>query len=200
MEYNKRETEKRQKRKKSPKGPESELAARREVYDWIQCVVTALLFCVLLFSFFVRIVDVDGSSMFPTLEDEDKIIVSDLFYSPKQGDIIVFRKTEYKEEPLVKRVVAVGGQTVEIDFKEGVVYVDGVALDEPYTAEPTKEKLDFTGKIVVPEGSVFVLGDNRMHSTDSRYSVIGCVDERYIMGKVYFTVFPIKNFGSVYLS
>ena len=173
-------------------------ASRADIYDWIQCVVTALVFCVLMFSFFVRIVDVDGSSLYPTLEDADKVIVSDLFYSPKQGDIIVFRKDEYKDKPLVKRVIAVGGQTVEIDFSEGIVYVDGVALDEPYTADLTKEKLDFTGKVTVPEGSVFVLGDNRMHSTDSRYSVIGCVDERYIMGKVYFTVFPVKNFGSVY--
>lgn len=173
-------------------------ASRREVYDWIQCVVGALVFCVLLFSFFVRLVDVVGSSMYPTLENSDKIVVSNLFYTPKQGDIIVFRKDEYKDEPLVKRVIATAGQIVDIDFDKGIVYVDGKALDEPYIAEPTREKIDFLGPVTVPENSLFVMGDNRMHSTDSRYSVIGCIDRRLVMGKVYFTVFPLKHFGSVY--
>ena len=136
--------------------------------------------------------------MNPTLVNGDKIIVSNLFYDPKPGDIIVFRKDEYRDEPLVKRVIAVEGQTVNIDFERGIVYVDGEPIDEPYIAEPTKEPLDFTGEITVDEGCVFVMGDNRNHSTDSRYSLIGQVDERCIMGKVYFTLFPIKNFGSVY--
>ena len=150
------------------------------------------------FSFCVRLVDVVGDSMNPTLVNGDKIIVSNLFYDPKPGDIIVFRKDEYRDEPLVKRVIAVEGQTVNIDFERGIVYVDGEPIDEPYIAEPTTEPLDFTGEITVDEGCVFVMGDNRNHSTDSRYSLIGQVDERCIMGKVYFTLFPIKNFGSVY--
>ena len=95
-------------------------------------------------------------------------------------------------------MIAVEGQTVNIDFERGIVYVDGEPIDEPYIAEPTTEPLDFTGEITVDEGCVFVMGDNRNHSTDSRYSLIGQVDERCIMGKVYFTLFPIKNFGSVY--
>ena len=119
---------------------------RGEVYDWIQCVVAALVVCVLLFSFAVRLVDVVGNSMYPTLENGDKVIVSNLFYEPEQGDIIVFRKDEDRPEPLVKRVIAVGGQTVDIDFDLGIVYVD----------------------------------------------------VRSIMGKVYYTVFPIKNFGNDY--
>ena len=152
----------------------------------------------LLFSFAVRLVDVVGESMLPTLEDGDKIIVSDLFYTPKQGDIIVFRKDEYRPQPLVKRVIAVAGQKIDIDFNTGTVYVDGEAIDEPYIAEPTVDPLDFNGEVTVPEGCVFVMGDNRNHSTDSRYDTIGFVDERCIMGKVYFTLFPLKNFGSVY--
>ena len=171
---------------------------RGEVYDWIQCVVAALVVCVLLFSFAVRLVDVVGNSMYPTLENGDKVIVSNLFYEPEQGDIIVFRKDEYRPEPLVKRVIAVGGQTVDIDFDLGIVYVDGEALDEPYIAELTTDPIDFAGPVEVPEGSVFVMGDNRNYSTDSRYSQIGCVDVRSIMGKVYYTVFPIKNFGNDY--
>lgn len=173
-------------------------STRRDLYDWIQCIVVAIIVCVLLFSFVVRLVDVVGDSMYPTLENGDKIIVSNLFYDPQPGDIIVFRKDEYREQPLVKRIIAVEGQTVDIDFDRGIVYVDGEPIDEPYIAEPTTESLDFVGPITVDQGCVFVMGDNRNHSTDSRDARIDCVDVRCIMGKVYFTLFPLKNFGSVY--
>ena len=180
-------------------GTSKKRKALEDVYDFIQCGVVALVFCVLLFSFFVRIVDVLGPSMNPTLIDKDKIIISNLFYDPQPGDIIVFRKDSFKEEPLVKRIIAVAGQTVDIDFTEGKVYVDGAQIDEPYIAElTTGERYDFVGPVTVPEGCIFVMGDNRLHSTDSRYSLIGFVDERCIMGKVWFTVFPVKHFGSPY--
>jgi len=169
-----------------------------ETYDWIQCVVYALVFCVLLFVFIVRLVDVSGTSMVPTLQDSDKMVVSNLFYTPEQGDIIIFKKLEYKDEALVKRVIATEGQTVDIDFDKGIVYVDGTALDEPYTAEPTYNQLNFEGPQTVPEGCVFVMGDNRNNSTDSRDSRIGMVDTRLIIGKVYFRAFPFTSFGSVY--
>lgn len=180
---------------KAEKAPRS---VRSDIYDWLQCIVMAIVICVLFFSFIVRLVDVVGSSMYPTLENGDKILVSNLFYTPKQGDIVVFRKDEYREEPLVKRIIAVEGQTVDIDFDRGIVYVDGEPIDEPYIAEPTTESIDFVGPITVDEGCVFVMGDNRNASTDSRTTEIGMVDERCIMGKVYFTVFPLKNFGSDY--
>ena len=173
-------------------------SARGEVYEWIQCLVFALIFCVILFVFFFRLVDVVGDSMNPTLENADKMVVSDLFYKPKQGDIVIFRKDEYKPEALVKRVIATEGQTVEIDFNKGRVYVDGVLLDEPYIAEPTRNQIDLTGTQVVPEGCVFVMGDNRNESADSRDSRIGMVDERLIIGKVLFTVFPLDHIGSPY--
>lgn len=173
-------------------------STRRDLYDWIQCIVVAIIVCVLLFSFVVRLVDVVGDSMYPTLENGDKIIVSNLFYDPQPGDIIVFRKDEYRDQPLVKRIIAVEGQTVDIDFDRGIVYVDGEPIDEPYIAEPTTESLDFVGPITVDQGCVFVMGDNRNRSTDSRDARIDCVDVRCIMGKVYFTLFPLKNFGSVY--
>lgn len=180
---------------KAEKAPRS---VRSDIYDWLQCIVMAIVICVLFFSFIVRLVDVVGSSMFPTLENGDKILVSNLFYTPKQGDIVVFRKDEYREEPLVKRIIAVEGQTVDIDFDLGIVYVDGEPLDEPYISEPATDPENFIGPVEVPEGCIFVMGDNRNASTDSRTTEIGMVDERCIMGKVYFTVFPLKNFGSDY--
>ena len=173
-----------------PKGYEAYLS----LFD----LVRMLAVITLMFVFFFRVNGVSGSSMYPTLEDGDKILVSNLFYKPKQGDIVVFRKDEYREEPLVKRIIAVEGQTVDIDFNLGIVYVDGEALDEPYIAEATANPEDFIGPVKVDEGCVFVMGDNRNASTDSRTSDIGMVDERCIMGKVYFTVFPLKNFGSDY--
>lgn len=169
-----------------------------EVYDWLQCIVTALIFCVLLFVFVVRMVDVVGSSMVPTLNHSDKMIVSNLFYEPQNGDIIVFKKVEFKDEALVKRVIATEGQTVDIDFDRGIVYVDGVALNEDYTAELTQNRIDFTGGVQVPEGCIFVMGDNRNASTDSRDARIGMVDTRLVIGKVYCVVFPFSDFGSVY--
>ncbi|MDY3079403.1 MAG: signal peptidase I [Oscillospiraceae bacterium] len=175
-----------------------EKSTRGEIYEWIQCLVFALIFCVVMFVFLFRLVDVVGDSMNPTLEDGDKMVVSDLFYKPKQGDIIIFRKDEYKSRALVKRVIATEGQTVEIDFTKGRVYVDGELLDEPYIAEPTKNQIDFTGTQIVPEGCVFVMGDNRNESADSRDSRIGMIDERLIIGKVLLTVYPLNHMGSPY--
>ena len=178
---------------KNPSGAKS----RAEVYDWIQCIIFALVFCVLLFVFAVRMVNVVGHSMVPTLEQSDKVVISNLFYHPKQGDVVVLRKQTLMQEPIVKRIIATEGQTVDIDFDDGVVYVDGKALDEPYVNEPVHDRENFEGKITVPEGGVFVMGDNRNASTDSRDALLVCVDTRYIMGRVYFTLFPVKNIGVV---
>lgn len=136
--------------------------------------------------------------MNPTLLNADKLIVSDVFYKPKQGDIVIFRKDDYKSEALVKRVIATEGQTIDIDFDRGRVYVDGELLDEPYIAELTKNQLDFQGAQTVPEGCVFVMGDNRNASSDSRRASIGMVDERLIVGKVLFKIFPLDRIGSPY--
>ena len=169
--------------------------AGAELYDWFQSIITALLICVLVFVFLFRVIGVIGTSMVPTLSDEDKVITSNLFYSPKYGDIVVLRKSSFDEKPIVKRVIATGGQTIDIDFEAGTVYVDGAALDEDYVAEPTFRKLNFEGEITVPEGSIFVMGDNRNGSTDSRDSRIGFVDTRDIIGKVIFRILPIDEFG-----
>ena len=183
--------------KPAVKKEKKHLDSAAEVYDWMQCLVSALLICVLVFAFFVRIISIVGSSMVPTFHDGDSVAISKLFYTPSQGDIIVLRKEAFQEEPIIKRVIAVEGQTVNIDFEKGIVYVDDVPLDEPYINEPTITALDFDGKITVPENHVFVMGDNRNASTDSRRSTIGCVDERYIMGKVLIRLLPFSQFGVV---
>lgn len=182
-------------RVKKPEAVNTETTTRGEIYDWMQSLVFALIICIIVFVFIFRIVDVSGDSMNPTLLNGDKLVVSDVFYTPKQGDIVIFRKDEYKAEALVKRVIATEGQTIEIDFDRGRVYVDGELLDEPYIAEPTHNQLDFQGPQTVPEGCVFVMGDNRNASSDSRRAQIGMVDERLIVGKVLLRVFPFDSIG-----
>lgn len=186
---------------------EKDDSVKMELYDWVQCFVSALVIGILIFVFVLRVITVDGSSMNPTLYHQDKIIISNLFYEPEYGDIIVLKAPNYGEGALVKRVIATEGQTVDIDFDEGIVYVDGKALNEPYTASPTYDREEFYGEVTVPEGCVFVMGDNRNASTDSRTNSIGMIDERNIMGKVYVIIFPgvdrlgkhdFSRIGSVY--
>lgn len=171
----------------------------RNTYEWIQSLISALVVCVVVFLFVFRIIDVKGSSMSPTLSDGDKMLVSDIMYEPQNGDIVVFKKDEYNpDKALVKRVIAVEGQEVNIDFETGSVYIDGQVLEEDYIADLTLTKLDFIGPKTVPENCVFVMGDNRNMSTDSRKTEIGMVDKRLIVGKVYMVLFPISDFGAVY--
>ena len=179
---------------KKEQEPETEYS---DVYEWMQSLVSALLVCVLIFAFLFRIIGIIGDSMNPTFHDKDSVVISNLFYEPKQGDVVVLRKLSFQEEPIIKRVIAVEGQTVDINFEEGIVYVDDQPLTEPYTAALTLSPLDFDGKITVPEGCVFVMGDNRNNSTDSRSNMIGCVDTRYIMGKVLLRLLPVDQFGAV---
>ena len=124
----------------------------------------------LVFSLLFRVVVVSGPSMNDTLVDGDWLLLvgNVLYKNPQQGDIIVASKDSFDNgTPIIKRVIATEGQTVDIDFVNGIVYVDGVALDEPYINEPTHDRESFTGEVTVPEGYVFVMGDNRNESTDS---------------------------------
>ena len=170
-------------------------ASGKDMYDWVQCLIVALIICVVFFAFFVRIIDVVGTSMNPTLNNSDKMLVSGLFYKPKVGDVVVFKKDEYNpNKALVKRVIAVEGQEINIDFDKGIVYIDGQPIQEDYIAELTKTKEDFIGPKTVPEGCVFVMGDNRNMSTDSRKTEIGMVDTRLILGKAYMVIYPLSEF------
>ena len=188
-------------KKKETETPEEEKLPkdqqmRLDLCDWIQSLMVALVICVALFIFVVRVIDVSGSSMFPTLHNGDKMIVSGLFYKPKYGDVVVFKTDSYDpNKALVKRVIATEGQEISIDFDRGVVYIDGTPLEEDYIAELTKNKLDFIGPQTVPEGCVFCMGDNRNASTDSRKKEIGMVDERMILGRAFYVAFPSGDMG-----
>ena len=191
--------EKKKKKKKKEKEQASpELQERREAYDWIQSLISALLICVLVFVFVVRIMDVHGTSMVPTLQNGDKVLVSGLLYEPARGDIVVFKKDGYDDnKALVKRVVAVEGDVVNIDFERGIVYVNGEPAEEDYIDVLTTTKIDFIGPQTVPENCLFVMGDNRNASTDSRDKRIGMVDKRLVIGKVLLVIYPFDSFGGV---
>ena len=164
----------------------------RDLYEWVQALVCSVLAVVILFTFVIRLIGVDGHSMVPTLQDGDRLLVlnSMLYDDYKYGDIVVLRKETFLEEPIVKRVIATEGQTVDIDFDEGVVYVDGQALEEDYINERTYLEEGTEFPLTVPEGSIFVMGDNRNRSSDSRDSRLGTVDARYVIGKAVFMAFP----------
>ena len=172
------------------KKAEAKKDSKMELYDWIQCVVVALVVGILVFMFLLRVVNVKGNSMYPTLHDEDKILTTNFLYTPKPGDVVVVQTDSYGPEPLVKRVIATEGQTVDIDFEKGIVYVDGEALDEPYINAPTMEREDFSGPVTEPEGCLFLMGDNRNRSTDSRTESIGMVDTRCVIGRAVMIVYP----------
>ena len=184
-------------KKQSDEGEEDGRSASGELFGWLQTIISAMVFCVLIFVFLFRTVGVVGPSMEQTLHQGDRLIISGLFYTPKYGDIVVLRKDTFKNDPIIKRVIATEGQTIDIDFDRGVVYVDGISLEEPYINALTTLREDFQGPVTVPDGCVFVMGDNRNRSTDSRTSSIGCVDVRYIIGRVILRLAPFNQFGRV---
>ncbi len=163
-------------------------------YEWLDSVIGAILIIFLLFTFLYRPVGVDGASMVPTLEDGDWLAVSTLTFRPKTKDIVVITQPNDVHEPLIKRVIAVGGDTIDINFASHKVIVNGEVLNEPYIAEETSRKFDTDFPITIPPGYVFVMGDNRNQSKDSRASGIGLIDERYILGKAQFRFIPFGSF------
>ncbi len=178
----------------------------REMYEWVQALVCSVLAVVLVFTFGARLIGVDGHSMVPTLQDGDRLLVlnSMLCGGYEPGDIVVLRKESFLPTPIVKRVIAAEGQVVDIDFGSGVVYVDGKRLHEDYINEPTFTPEGTEFPLTVPEGCVFVMGDNRNHSTDSRSSQLGTIDTRYIIGRAAFLALPgpdaetgIRDYGRI---
>ena len=187
---------------------EGKTSVRMELYDWLQCIVSAVLCGILIFVFVGRVIGVDGESMFSTLHHTDKVFMTDIFYEPKNGDIVIFHSDAYADIPLVKRVIAVAGQTIDINFATSEVIVDGEVLKEDYIYEQVlTSRQDFSGPVTIPEGYIFVMGDNRNGSRDSRSNAVGLVDTRNILGKVLLITIPGQTefeprewsrFGSVY--
>ncbi len=167
------------------------------VLDWYDAVVYALTLVLIIMLFFVRTANVDGTSMVPTLQDRDQIIARSFLYTPKAGDIVVVDGYTNYGAPLVKRVIGVGGDTVDINFDTGDVIVNGQVIDEPYIAEPTQTSYDVQFPVTVPDGHLFLMGDNRNRSKDSRHSDIGFIDERDILGNAFFRILPFSSFGSL---
>lgn len=172
------------------------------LYYWLQTLVVAVVSIVLVFTFIGRITRVDGTSMVDTLHDGDLLILRSVGYRPKQGDIVVLSKTTEKTysllrgDPIVKRVIATGGQTVQIDYNSSTVYVDGEPLDEPYITQAMLPRTGpYSGQtpVNVPEGEIFVMGDNRNGSTDSRVEALGTVNEGYVMGRALCIMFPFAR-------
>ena len=189
-------------------GPKEESPRRpgAELYEWLQLFLGCVVAAVVLFNCVARLTRVDGGSMDNTLQDGEIMLIWSLGYTPKQGDIVVLNKTPVRlqdwPEPraIVKRVIATGGQTVDIDYFTGSVYVDGKPLDEPYIPEemylpfyPTMQQTHWE----IPEGSIFVMGDNRNHSTDSRDEQLGAIDTGYVLGKAVLALWPMERFGAV---
>ena len=172
---------------------EKQTAKGRDLYVWVQSLVGSVWVVVAIFTFVIRMMGVDGHSMLNTLQHGDRLLVvnSMLYHDYKYGDIVILRKNGvFDDDPIVKRVIAVEGQTVDIDFAEGIVYVDGEALEEDYIREPTYTAEGTEFPLTVPEGSIFVMGDNRNGSSDSRDYRLGTVDTRYVIGKAAFLIFP----------
>lgn len=169
-------------------------------YDWIKCIIFAISIVVLCLTFVFRLVDVEGTSMDDTLATKDKVIVTNLFYTPKTNDIVVISHGAEYANPIIKRVIATEGQTIKLDYENDRIFVDGVVIEESYIDDST-----FGGNYgdnvipeIIPEGKIFVMGDNRKVSLDSRSKEIGLIDVENVIGKAQFVAFPLSEFGYLY--
>ena len=165
------------------------------ILEWYDALAVAVAVIALIFTFVIRIVQVDGSSVNPSLFDGERILIA-TFLQPDYGDVVIIDSYIPYGKPLVKRVIGMTGDTIDIDFQTGIVYRNGQALSEPYTAEPTwtYEGVDFP--LAVPEGCLFIMGDNRNNSKDSRDAEIGCVDTRDVLGVAIWRLLPFGKMGA----
>lgn len=163
------------------------------VYDAVATLETAVIILILLFSLVLRPAAVIGNSMLPNFSGGDRVACVHSFSGYERGDVIIISHATRKDESIIKRVIAVGGDTVDIDFYKGTVSVNGQVLDEPYVNTPTNLSYDMTFPVIVPEGKIFVLGDNRNASLDSRSTDIGFINENKVLGKVVFRFYPFDR-------
>ncbi len=170
-------------------------SATKTVIEFLSIIATSIVAIMVIFTFVFRIVGVSGPSMMNTLNNGDWLIVSAFITEPERGDIVIITQPNAYDEPIVKRVIAVGGDTIDIDFNTATVKVNGEVIDEPYLGSSTiNDEGAWQYPLTLKEGQVFVMGDNRQRSDDSRSPKIGLIDEDYILGQVLFRFSPISEF------
>ena len=171
------------------------------LYEWGHSIIAAVVVVVILLTFVFRLVNIDGPSMKNTLQNDDKVIITNFMYTPEVGDIVDIPASEQYPKPIIKRIIALEGQQVYIDYTKNEVYVDGILLKEDYVSSEidvdNPDSLEATPlSLTVPEGEAFVMGDNRAQSLDSRR--FGCIKAADIIGKAQFVIFPFNHFGFLY--
>ncbi|MCL2634751.1 MAG: signal peptidase I [Oscillospiraceae bacterium] len=191
----------------------------RDAFEWLESILTALLAIILIFTFIIRLTSVDGDSMLPTLHDEDNLLVTNFFYTPKHNDIVVIYADKLYDhtkgehgKPIIKRVIGIPGDKIRFDTENGRIYrndilleigtIDGQLYEDGHMINSlTMSSYDLSSTVIVPAGHVLVLGDNRGNSVDSRnmnsHQYVGLVDENFIVGRAFFRISPFKDLGLV---
>ncbi len=185
--------------KKETKKEENEFTLSQLLFDWLGTLLMAIVVILLVMTFFLRQITVKGHSMDDTLQTQDRLVVASFMYEPKNGDIVVVSHGESYNEPIIKRVIATEGQRLQINYENDEVIVDGVVLKEDYIKGRTIKLQNPTAiPDVIPKGYVFVMGDNREDSLDSRSTRIGLIPVENIIGKAFWRIQPFDTFGSLY--
>lgn len=165
-----------------------------ELADFLLSMIKVITTVLLLLTVFFRYATVVGNSMQPSFAPGDRLISSDFFYTPKRGDVVVVYDSESHHRPLIKRVIGLGGDVIDIDASAGVVYRNGKALDESYVYDATYRRGDISYPYTVPKGRIFVMGDNRQGSHDSRFEAVGPIRVSAVIGKVLLRFYPFDRF------
>lgn len=169
------------------------------MFDLTRTIIFVFAFMSVIFTFIIRDANVVGNSMLDTLHSDDKILMTNFMYKPKCGDIVAINAENQIEKRIIKRVIATEGQTLVVDYSKNAVYVDGIQIDEPYVSSITREPSNpLQIPYVIPEGYIFVMGDNRIISLDSRDKSIGLVSVNDVIGKAQFIVYPLDRFTYLY--
>lgn len=179
---------------------DQEFSLKTEVFDWLEAIGFSIAAIILVFTLFFRTAQVEGSSMLPNLVSGDRVILVNTALSPiEREDVVVITQPTVIGQPLIKRVIATEGQKVFINYETGDVFVDDILLEEGYIKEKINEipgdAVSFP--LIVGEGKVFVMGDNRNASTDSRNAIVGEIDTRYILGKAVLRIFPFDSISVI---